>query len=184
MSQVIYTKATSDSDLLKILELQRKNLPQNLDEEMMSKEGFVTVEHDIELLRQMNQPFQHIIAKADGSLVGYALVMEQKWRDRIEVLVPMFAEIDKVMRSRGLSEESYFVMGQVCVDVDFRGKGVFRGQYDCLKESMSSHFRYCITEIAADNIRSMNAHLSVGFVEFHRYQDKSETEWVLVILEY
>ena len=41
-------------ELEQILDLQQRNLPKNISQEEREKEGFVTVEHDLDLLRAMN----------------------------------------------------------------------------------------------------------------------------------
>ncbi|NNC82919.1 MAG: GNAT family N-acetyltransferase [Flavobacteriales bacterium] len=176
---------TTQSDLDHILDLQRRNLKASLSSQQVRSDGFVTVEHEPELLGRMNDPYPHIIAKEEEEVVGYALVMEERWRHEIEVLLPMFEEIDRQSwKGRSLMEWDYFIMGQVCVEDAYRGKGVFRKLFEGLKAQMEPHFDCCITEIALSNQRSLHAHLAVGFEEFHRYPASDGDEWILVVQDY
>jgi predicted GNAT family N-acyltransferase len=184
MVGVSYNSANSIRDIQGILQLQQLNLLRSVSPDQRRAEGFVTVEHDEALLWSMNHPFPHVIAEVGDRIVGYTLVMEQKWRHRIAVLFSMFEQIDQVLETQNSLGSNYFVMGQVCVAEDYRGKGVFRGLYDQLKKSMSPHFELCITEIALENQRSLEAHLAVGFEEFHRHRDETGVDWVLVQQDY
>ena len=60
---IIYTTASTTEELLQILSLQRMNLKSSISAEEMNQEGFVTVEHDLDLLKRMNNACPHIIAK-------------------------------------------------------------------------------------------------------------------------
>ena len=183
--KVIYSLADNDNDLLDILDLQSENLKSRLKSTESQREGYVTVEHDLNLLSALNSPYKHIIARSDNDLAGYALVMERKWSKEIDVLIPMFREIDsQVYQGIELKESRYFVMGQVCVAANFRRKGIFRGLYDKMRQTMSTDFDFIITEIASDNQRSLDAHLAIGFEEFHRYSTNSNFDWVLVLQDY
>ena len=185
MDQIHYSRAESEDHLRSILRLQQANLRETQSQEKWRKEGYVTVEHDFELLKEMNQPFGHCIALDGDSLIGYALVMEKKWRDRIEVLVPMFEQVEaQQYKGRPLSEIAYFIMGQVCIDKEYRGKGVFRGLYQALERSMSPYFECCVTEISTANQRSLRAHLRVGFKQIHSYPENEEQDWIIVLQDY
>ena len=50
------TTAKTDNDLRQILDLQQKNLPKHLSDNEQMTQGFVTLEHDFEMLKKMNSP--------------------------------------------------------------------------------------------------------------------------------
>ncbi|MEM9847238.1 MAG: GNAT family N-acetyltransferase [Bacteroidota bacterium] len=176
---IIYTSAAT-ADLEQILALQRLNLPKNISEATSKAQGFVTIEHDLVLLQAMNTPYPHVIAKVGDSLVGYTLVMLPSLRNRISMLIPLFDRIDRlVWKDRLLTDLNYFVMGQVCVAKDWRGKGVFKGLYQHMQQTMSADFDVIVTEIATRNTRSMRAHEKVGFEVLDIYQTDEE-EWAIV----
>ena len=162
MSSYVYTQVSEATHLDQILALQAQNTKAQHTEEVWREQGFVTCRHDRALLQQMNEPHPHVIALYGGEVVAYALVMDIKWRHSLEVLVSMFDMIDRQQWSgRHLSEGRYIVMGQICVAEEHRGKGVFRGLYEYYRSCLKPYFDYCITEVALDNQRSLNAHTSV-----------------------
>lgn len=170
--------AQSRKELEQILELQQRNLPQILSRVEMEKEGFVTVSHNLDLLERMNAVCQHIIAKKEGKVIGYALSMHPDFGNEIEVLKPMFDEIN----SSALKGEKYIVMGQICIAKEYRGLGVFRQLYKTMQHAIQPQFQYIITEVDAENLRSLNAHYAIGFKDLRRYRSGGQ-EWHLIVLK-
>ncbi|MBC6997697.1 GNAT family N-acetyltransferase [Cytophaga sp. FL35] len=159
LTEIEFTRCNTDSELLQILDLQRRNLPVSLSEDEKLKEGFVTVVHSFEILKEMSETCAHIIAKYENRVIAYALCMHPKFADRIEVLKPMFAEMENLEPKI----ENYMAMGQICVEKAHRKKGVFRELYRTMKEFVIPEFSSIITEVDAANQRSMAAHTNIGF---------------------
>ncbi len=177
-----YTTAQSDDDLRGILELQAKNLTRSLSAVEISSQGFVTVEHSFESLKKLNKTERHIIAKQDNRVVGYILSMTPEARDDIPVLVPMFRIFDETpYQGKMISDHRFIVVGQVCVDRDFRGQGLFDNCYRAYREYHKDKYAFAITEIARANPRSLNAHKRTGFRELRSYRDENDTDWIVVI---
>ncbi len=146
-------------------------------------EGFVTLEHNLDLLKEMNDPFPHTVALVDGRLVGYALTMLKEMKSSIEGLEDMFAQLSRIdYGGRAFMQYRFFIMGQICVDKAFRKKGVFRGLYDTIKTNMKAHFDFLITEIARENLRSINAHKAVGFETLKVHRASDGKDWAIVLL--
>jgi len=180
-----YQQASTASHLQQISALQVKNLKRSLSDEEIKQEGFVTCEHSIELLTNMNHPDGHVIASADNDVVGYCLVMSPLWRDEIEVLKPMFERIDELKyKDTPLKEASYVVMGQVCIDKVHRQQGIFRSMYHHFKDCLRTSYDICITEIASDNIRSRDAHEAIGFKTLDSFRADNGQHWELVIWDW
>ncbi|MFN3138557.1 MAG: GNAT family N-acetyltransferase [Allomuricauda sp.] len=175
---IIYRQAKTVRELEQILDLQQRNLPKNISKEEREKEGFVTVEHDLDLLRAMNAMCGHIIAVDEQVVVGYALCMHPNFADAIEVLRPMFHEIEKVLGPK----DNYMVMGQICVAKSHRRLGIFRKLYRTMKEKLPKGFDKIITEVDGKNRRSLEAHKAVGFKPLTIYQT-GEREWCILLLE-
>jgi len=173
---VTYHKATTDIELQQILNLQALNLKEQVDHKKQLSDGFVTLQHDFDLLKRMNSACPHIIAKEDDEVVGFALSMLVDFRVDIPLLEGMFAMAEKVV-----SKKNYLVMGQICVAENYRGKGVFRGLYNYMKISYNSHFDPLITLVAKLNIRSLNAHKAIGFKEVH---NDADVDWVFIVWEW
>ncbi|WOC40980.1 GNAT family N-acetyltransferase [Polaribacter sp. HL-MS24] len=171
-----YQLTTTAKELEQILALQQQNLSKNLSTQEKKEQGFVTLEHSFQELKKFHDIYPHIIAKDNNILVGYALSMDISCKGDIELLRPMFDEIDAIYY------DPYIVMGQICIDHNYRGKGVFKGLYALMQKTFASKYTAIITEIDASNSRSMNAHQKVGFTELTRYFSNNQ-EWVIVILE-
>lgn len=165
-------------ELKQILALQQENLRKNISTEEREKEGFVSVEHTLEQLKVLNDACGHIIAVENDRVIGYTLCMHPKFADAIEMLRPMFVEIEKIRETR----MDYLVMGQICVAKNYRGKGIFRNLYLTMKEKLPKGFETIITEVDAKNIRSLNAHRAVGFELLKAYRS-GDKEWHLIALK-
>lgn len=175
---IVYKQAESVKELEQILALQQRNLPKNITLQESEQEGFLTVEHSMDVLKAMNDECGHIIAMEDGHVVGYALCMHPKFADEIEVLRPMFNEINKVVREK----DNYMAMGQICVAKSHRGKGVFRNLYLTMKNRLPDGFDTIITEVDGKNKRSLAAHKAIGFETIKVYPS-GEKEWYLIRLK-
>ncbi|MBQ4819819.1 GNAT family N-acetyltransferase [Aquimarina sp. MMG016] len=174
-NNIKYTTALTDNELRQIIELQKNNLPTAISKKEKEKEGFVTVQHDFDILKKMNDLEPHIIAKAGNNIVGYTLSMIKEFKNDIEVLKPMFKKIDNQLGPA----ISYIVMGQVCVDKNYRKQGIFRGLYYKMRDELKDKYQLLITEVAADNLRSLQAHYAVGFKDLLIYEADGVT-WHLI----
>lgn len=174
--------AESDRDLLQIIHLQEQNHVSVIPPDDFESNGFVTVKHDFNILRKMNDAAPQIVAKnEDGKVVGYALVMLEKFKEDIPALIPMFEMIQKLkINDKMLKDFHYYVMGQICIAEEYRGQGVFKSLYDKHKELYSHRFDFCLTEVSTRNIRSMKAHDKVGFKVLHTFRDQTD-EWNILI---
>ena len=177
---ITYHRAKTDQELEEILALQSLNLFVNVSDNDKLKEGFLTLQHDFDILKKMNDVCAHCVAKKDGKIVGFALSMLQYFKNDIPLLVPMFKEIENAINEQKLAI-NYVVMGQVCVDENQRGKGVFRGLYTYMAAEMKSNFDAIITEVDTKNTRSSNAHKSVGFKLLKNYTANNQL-WEIILL--
>ncbi|MHA7056653.1 N-acetyltransferase family protein [Aquimarina sp. M1] len=170
-----YTAVTSHKELEQILQLQQKNLISSISKVEKKKEGFVTVVHDLNILKKMNDQQPHIITKDNDEVIGYTLCMTKDFGNDVEVLIPMFKKIQE-----HLSENTtYIVMGQVCIDKEYRRQGIFRKLYQKMKLELQEKFDLLITEVAANNLRSLNAHYAIGFKKLVIYE-VDQIKWHLI----
>ncbi len=181
----IYSTSNSDNDLQGILDLQKRNLPQNLTDSEIKSQGFVTVNHTLEDLRKMNNHEKHVIIKNDEQIIGYVLAMTKHSRSDIPILIPMFNLFDKVtFRQKLISAYNYMVVGQVCIDKAYRGLGLLDKIYATYKAHFKEKYDFAITEISTKNFRSTKAHKRIGFIEIHSYTDSSNLDWSVVIWDW
>ncbi|MES2373039.1 MAG: GNAT family N-acetyltransferase [Bacteroidota bacterium] len=170
----------SPAELEQIVELQRLNHIDKVDAALWETEGFVTLEFTVQKLRQMKGAYKHVVAKVNNKVVGYALVLLRQHSEHFPFLDEMFRTIDAaVFNGYAVKEKKYFVMGQICVEKKFRGKGLFKTLYHKLKEQMQEDFDFVVTEVSKKNVRSVNAHKRVGFKDLTDV-DSDATEWKVI----
>lgn len=169
-----YVRASSDDELLQILDIQRQNFTRAISLTEKEKEGFVTVSHDFETLKRMNHACPHIIAKDGDLVIGYALVMLKEFRDEISVLSAMFETATLL-----LGKQNYVAMGQICVAKEYRRSGVFKAMYLFYREELKYTYDCLLTEVATTNQRSLNAHLNIGF-KVLKTQSFNGVSWELI----
>lgn len=177
---ITYHRVSTSEELNQILELQKQNLKHLITEEQKKKEGFVTLQHDFDILKKMNDACAHCIAKQDDKVVGYALSMLQEFKNKIPLLVPMFKEIDSTLKAQNRSS-NYIAMGQICIDKNVRGQGVFRGLYSYMAQQFKTNFDAIITEVDTKNKRSSNAHKAVGFKVIKNYTSNNQL-WEVIVM--
>jgi len=180
-----YTTSQSERDLHGILELQQRNLAVNLTPDEVLSQGFVTVVHRFDDLKKMNDIEPHLIAKDGERVIGYLLAMTVHSKADIPVLIPMFELFDQTpFRGKPISNYNYLVVGQVCVDKNYRGQGVLDQCYEAYKAQFKNKYDFAITEISMRNQRSINAHKRIGFSEIHRHTAPNGEEWSIVVWEW
>jgi L-amino acid N-acyltransferase YncA len=182
-----FTTVTGAAEVDQILELQAQNLASALTAEAIAAQGFVTVRHERATLLRMNEQAPSVIARAEGRLAGYALVMPREFAPEVPILAPMFAMLSGLAwNGRRLGDNPrWFVMGQICVAAPYRGHGVFDGLYATMREVYRADYDFTVTEVAERNRRSLRAHERVGFRTLHTYPDATTGEvWRVIVLPF
>lgn len=173
--------AVSDDDLRAMLELQRQNHRDAVGESDRAANGFVSLRHTVDLLRELNRPWPHTVARLGSEVVGYALVTLPEHRHLLPDLAPMFARLEHTaLAGRPAARHRYFVMGQVCVARAHRGRGLVDAMYAEQTRQMRGAFDWSITEVDAANPRSLRAHERSGWIEIERYPDDRGRNWVVI----
>jgi hypothetical protein len=171
---------STQQELHEILQLQEKNLPENLSVDEFRSQGFVTIHHDLHLLNTMHQLAPSVIIKDKDQVIAYALTMLGECSRLVPGLISMFSLLDSCnWQNKSLSKIPYYVMGQVCVEKKHRGRGLFDALYAHHKKTYSSRFDLLVTQISVRNPRSTKAHERVGFKTIHQHRDKQD-EWLVV----
>lgn len=75
------------------------------------------------------------------------------------------------------------MVGQLCVDHNFNGKGIARGMYAYFKKFYASSFSYCVTDIDKRNLRSLKLHYGLGFQLIGK-SITEEAEWNIVLWDW
>ena len=177
-------EATTINELTQVHELNRQNLKENLPAEEQQKQGFVTWLYPVSLLQQINNLAPAILVKEDEKVVGYALVTPieaASFHADLKALINKLATID--YKNKPLTSYSYYIMGQVCIDKAYRGKGIFNMLFTKHKELYRSKYQLLITEISPHNYRSQKAHEKIGFTTIHTYSD-ALGDWNVVVWDW
>ena len=181
---MIIKLADSEEELGQILQIQKANHVGRLTQEQKKQEGFVTVRHNLDLLRKMNAIERQVIALDSQKVIAYALVMTKECKDLIPTLVPMFDMFEEIQYlEKPIEHYRYYVMGQICVAEGYRGKGIVQRLYQKHKEAYSVKYELCLTEISSSNPRSLRAHEKSGFQKIHSFKDQFD-EWNIVAWDF
>jgi ribosomal protein S18 acetylase RimI-like enzyme len=176
-----YCTVTADEELHQILALQKENHASTLTKSAAIADGFVTVTHSFDLLRQMNVAAPQVIAKDEKKVVGYALVMLTSFASVIPVLQPMFDQLSTIKYENGkITDRPFYIMGQICIHQSYRGQGVFDGLYRAHQALHAGEYDLCLTSVSPRNQRSKRAHERVGFRTVHTFSDATD-EWNILV---
>lgn len=178
------TIVTTKDELVQIHQLNQLNLKQNLSEKEKKEEGFVSWLYSMELLEQMHKLAPSVIVKDGDSVVAYALVTLNEVGEFHPDLQTMITNLQPLYyKGKPLFQYSFYCMGQICIDKNYRGKGVFNNLYQHHKSIYQNQFDLLVTEISTSNPRSQKAHEKVGFETIHNYRDVMD-EWNVVVWDW
>jgi len=178
------TTVKTEKDLKEIQELNQQNLRKNLSEEEIAREGFVSWFYSLDLLKNMHQLAPSIVVKDKEEVIAYALVTLKEastFHNDLQVMIENLQSV--IYKNKPLLLYNFYLMGQVCVHTNYRGKGVFSLLYQEHKKVYSPKYELLVTEISTNNKRSLKAHKKVGFKEIHTYNDSMD-EWSVVVWDW
>jgi GNAT superfamily N-acetyltransferase len=175
------TTVSTKKELEQIQILNQQNLKQNLSEDEMLQEGFVSWNYSFELLEKMHQLAPSAIVKDGDEVIGYALVTLKEARCFHVDFEKMITNLQPVIyEGKPLMSFHFYLMGQVCIHKNYRGKGVFPLLFQQHKISYGREYDLLVTEISAKNQRSLKAHEKVGFKNIFAYSEGID-EWNVVV---
>jgi predicted GNAT superfamily acetyltransferase len=183
MNQYITTLANQSTDLEQITQLSCLNAYANVSEAERLDQGFILWEYNVDLLSKMHQLAASVVVKRNDAVVGYAITALKEaasFYDNLSLVIKQVENLDYL--GRKISDYNYYIMGQICIDKNHRGTGVFRQLYDGHKKYYQQKFDLLVTEISTSNHRSLKAHQNYGFKTIHTYRDNLD-EWNVVVLE-
>jgi len=168
---VSVVRVTSDDELAGILSLHHENLLKNLTEEVKQREGYVTAEYDMELLKLMHSISPAVIAKDGDQVVGYVLVVTKGFYGKHALMDDLMNCVDKIaFQGEELKDVNYALCGQLCVGKNHRGLGLVQQMYDLFRQDLKAEYKYCVTDVAEGNPRSLKAHVKTGFQVIERIE--------------
>jgi len=170
--------------LKQIAHLSAVNLRSVIDETTKADQGFLTWEYKTELLEAMHAFAPSVIATYEGVVVGYALVATHAMSGVHQEMKLMLDNLSNLTYlGKPMNDYRYYMMGQICIDKEHRGKGLFEKLYQHHRTVYSKQFDILLTEVSTSNHRSMRAHEKVGFKTIHTYHDHMD-EWNVVVWDW
>ena len=182
---ITYSIVQTEEELKGILNLLERNLVTVLSDEEEKKEGFLTVAYSYADLKRMHETEPGTIAKENNEVVAYLLALDSTYKADFPILKPLFDLFEKInYGGKLISAWHYLVIGQACIDINYRGKGILRKIYDAYSKQLRGKYDFAISEIATRNLRSMNAHKRIGFIPIHEYTGPDGVQWTVVVLDW
>ena len=175
------TTVNTQKDLEQIEVLNQQNLKKNLSDKEILQEGFVSWFYSMDLLKKMHNLAPSIIVKDENEVIAYALVTLKEasaFHNDLKVMIDNLQSV--IYKGKPLMLYHFYLMGQVCIHKNYRGKGVFSLLYQEHKKVYHPKYELLVTEISTNNIRSLKAHEKVGFRNIYTYHDNMD-EWNVVV---
>ena len=172
---------SQSAQLKQIAELSSLNLRSAVDENTMADQGFLTWEYTVALLEAMHVFAPSVIALYKNEVVGYALTATHAMTEVHTEMKTMLNNLSALTYlGRPINDYRYYMMGQICIAKDHRGKGLFEALYQQHKTAYSNQYDMLLTEVSTSNHRSIRAHEKTGFKTIHTYHDHMD-EWNVVV---
>lgn len=150
-------KATN-ADISGILELQSANIFNNLSIEER-KNGFVTTPFTIDLIEEIILQDGLFIAIEDKRLVSYVFAGNWEYFSHWDIFKYMITRFpDLKFQGKVITTENSFQYGPICIDVNYRGKGLINLIFEEMRLQLKEKYRISLTFINALNIPSTKAH--------------------------
>lgn len=175
---------TKEEELVQIAHLSAANLVTNISDETKAKEGFVTWVYNPESLSALHTIVPSVIVMDGDKLAGYAITLTKE----CAAIYPSLAETIEYVstidyKGRPLIDYAVYFMGQICVDKNYRGRGVVQLLYEFHRRQFSPLYSMLVTEISTSNPRSSKAHQKVGFEVIATHPDNG-SDWDLVLWDW
>lgn len=181
-----FERAITDESLNQILDLQKRNLKKYLSETEKESQGFVTAEHTFEQLKKINLAEPCVVITDNNVVIAYAIAMVESAAQDMPVFNELFSTVASLTyKNRPMTSYKYIFVGQLCIDKNYRGKGLVEKLYAFYKEELKSKYDFAVTDISEHNPRSLKAHLKSGFEGIHTFYDSfTESNWNIVVMDF
>jgi hypothetical protein len=154
---MILRKATS-ADIQGVLELQDKYLLVNTPENERQN-GFVTTPFTIPQLEEIISLDGLFLAVDEHKIVAYAFAGSWTYFSQWAIFPFMVNRLPDIKyQNFEINEENSFQYGPVCIDMAYRGSGLFPQLFEFMRLAMSAHYPIGVTFINKINQRSYEAH--------------------------
>jgi L-amino acid N-acyltransferase YncA len=156
----------SDSDITQIMNIQSANQRNNLTPSQQKK-GYLSIAFSEEEFKEFNNNLCVVVAKEKHEVIGYCCVSSAAFNAQFPILDQIVTNISSyaVPETQDIpTEEKSCIYGPACIAQSHRGKGALEKLSAFgLEIAKERGYTYCFSFIAADNIRSLRAHMKLSF---------------------
>jgi predicted GNAT superfamily acetyltransferase len=149
-----------------IVQLNAANFIANLSEEERN-DGFLSALFTLEQTAAMAEDLGTTVAVVDGVLAGFLCAFRNDFDHGSPVVAKMIESYDRFrFEGKLLSSYDSYAYGPVCIDREYRRKGLLRGLYEAQKKELAGKFEVGVALIARNNPHSLQAHVTgLGMAE-------------------
>ena len=145
-------------DVEKVLLLQDKYLLVNTPE-AERQNGFVTTPFSIAQLEEIIEQNGLFVADDEGDIVAYAFAGSWAYFSQWAIFPFMVNRLPDIKYGNfEITEKNSFQYGPVCIDMAYRGSGLFPKLFEVMRLAMNAHYPIGVTFINKINQRSYEAH--------------------------
>lgn len=179
-----YKRAEQTDDFLQIVTLQNKNLITTLNATEQS-DGFLSAQFSVEQLEAMNNDLCVMTCFDDDYLCAYLCASTIAFNMKFPLLAAMIHAFSNITyKNKPLMDYKAFIYGPVCIDKDYRGKGILTDIFSAAIHFLSKKSdppNLLTALIANENQRSLHAHTTLGMEVVGEFEFKAKTFSILVL---
>ena len=156
----------SDSDISQIMNIQSANQHDKLNPSQQ-KNGYLSIAFTEDEFKEFNNNLCVVVAKEKHEVIGYCCVSSAAFNAQFPILDQIVTNISSyaVPETQDIpTEEKSCIYGPACITLSHRGKGVLEKLSAFgLEIAKERGYAYCFSFIAAENERSLRAHMKLSF---------------------
>lgn len=163
--EVVIRKARQD-DVETVFNLAERYVLKDEDKEGATVEGFLVANFNLEKYRLfVNKADMFYVLEIDKKIVGFILAATSE-----TFLFDQLAH-NKI---REINDQSYVLIKQICVDIDYKGRGYGQRLYQYVMDKSSGRNIYAAIVLEPENTRSVHFHESLDFFKYFEYTPDDE----------
>lgn len=159
MIENILFEAAKNTDIKGVLALQDIYLVANMIEEEKAS-GFVTTPFSVEQLLEVIRQEGLFVAKNNDKIIAYIFAASWEYFSQWAIfnhMTPMLPGLS--FKDFKMTDSNTFQYGPICIDKEYRGKGLINPFFDFMRIHLLKRFPVGITFINKTNIPSQKAHI-------------------------
>jgi L-amino acid N-acyltransferase YncA len=155
-----------ESDLSQIMDIQSENQRENLTVSQQ-KNGYLSIAFSEDEFKNFNKNLCVVVAKKQDKVIGYCCISSATFNAQLPILDQIVAGISSysIPATQAVpTAEKTCIYGPVCIALSHRRKGVLKKLSTFgLEIAKEKGYTYCFSFIAAENVRSLSAHMKLSF---------------------